>query len=217
MIKKSRRPWNAIQPAGDNFRDEIAINYVADRINHPLWNKEHNALDLLLSKIHDCVTVLDVPFGTGRFVPIYQMNNMEISGVDISPDMLAEAKKILGNEFDTINVKVASADSLPFEDNSFDLLVCVRFLESIIPMSMVPSCLREFRRVCKRYAVLKFNNRLTTLPSVSAPKGDERMGAKYFFKEVLELAFNNGFELVDNIIIDENESSQKRMCLFKVV
>ncbi len=39
------------------------------------------------------IKVLDVPFGTGRFVQMFLEKKMEIHGIDISEDMYVAAKE----------------------------------------------------------------------------------------------------------------------------
>jgi ubiquinone/menaquinone biosynthesis C-methylase UbiE len=93
-----------------------------------------------LSEIPDGSTVLDVPFGTGRFIEFYLKKNMSVYGIDISKDMLDIAREHLGDHYNQCNISVGSAEHLPFENDFFDLLVSCRFL-TLIPMAMVKKVL----------------------------------------------------------------------------
>jgi ubiquinone/menaquinone biosynthesis C-methylase UbiE len=66
--------------------------------------------------------VLEVAIGTGRNLPFYP-NEVRLTGVDLSPAMLAVARargRELGVEAD---LRVADAQALPYPDQSFDTVV----------------------------------------------------------------------------------------------
>jgi ubiquinone/menaquinone biosynthesis C-methylase UbiE len=74
--------------------------------------------------------VLEVAIGTGRNLPHYD-SEASVSGVDLSPEMLALAREHaaeLGREAD---LREADAAHLPFPDASFDTVVCALSLCSI--------------------------------------------------------------------------------------
>lgn len=66
--------------------------------------------------------LLDIGCGTGAFLHAVSARHpdMEIAGVDVSPDMLAIARRRLPED---AMLQVASADALPFPDASFDIVV----------------------------------------------------------------------------------------------
>lgn len=218
-IKKKKIPWSPSEPALDRFRGSIAATYLAERVSNPVWKSEHEAVRKFLCHLETGASVIDVPFGTGRFVPLYTEKQMSISGIDISPDMLDVAKQELGDIYDQFDIRIGSAESLPYEDGSFDVAVCVRFLESIIPARLVEPCLRELRRVTKRYAIVKFNHRLDGLNPLPKPSDDERIGSRFFLKEIEALLNKTGWELIDSEVvgIDADKCGQKRICLLRTV
>lgn len=74
--------------------------------------------------------VLEVAVGTGsnvlRFPP-----GSEVTGIDLSPAMLAEAERRLTAAGRTATLLEADAQALPFDDASFDTVVCALGLCSI--------------------------------------------------------------------------------------
>ncbi|MBG6179100.1 class I SAM-dependent methyltransferase [Arthrobacter sp. CAN_A1] len=67
--------------------------------------------------------VLEVAIGTGLSLP-HLPNDVQVTGVDLSPAMLAVAvdrAQRLGRDAD---LRVADAEQLPFDDNSFDTVIC---------------------------------------------------------------------------------------------
>ena len=109
------------------YSGATAAEYERNRVGQK-WNAEHEAIAEVLKCVPTDSTVLDVPVGTGRLLPYFKMRDFDITGVDISPDMLTQAKiaaKAIG-----VPVQFVQADvrSVPFEQDSFDLVVCIRFL-----------------------------------------------------------------------------------------
>lgn len=99
-------------------------------------------LDRFMPEDGKGVKLLDVGCGTGYHLRRYRERGFQISGVDGSADMLAQASAANpGIEFEQADV-----DKLPYADASFDLVLCVevyRYLPDIGP------CTLEIARVLK--------------------------------------------------------------------
>jgi ubiquinone/menaquinone biosynthesis C-methylase UbiE len=89
--------------------------------------------------------VLEVAVGTGRSLPFYSREVRPI-GVDLSPDMLALARRRASELGVDAELREGDAESLPFEDESFDTVVCALGLCSI-PRPRV--AIAEMRRVLR--------------------------------------------------------------------
>ncbi|KIZ19183.1 class I SAM-dependent methyltransferase [Streptomyces natalensis] len=68
--------------------------------------------------------VLEVALGTGLTLPHYP-EDADLTGVDLSPDMLARARRRADDLGIGITLAEASATRLPFPDGHFDTVVCV--------------------------------------------------------------------------------------------
>lgn len=69
-------------------------------------------------------SLLDVGCGTGYLIDMLQrQKNALYCGLDLSPEMLKMAKQKLS---DSVFLIEGSADSLPYEDNSFDVVTCIQ-------------------------------------------------------------------------------------------
>jgi ubiquinone/menaquinone biosynthesis C-methylase UbiE len=67
--------------------------------------------------------ILEVAIGTGRSLEFYP-SNVDLTGVDLSPAMLRRARR-RARELDlTATLRVADVEQLPFDDASFDTVVC---------------------------------------------------------------------------------------------
>lgn len=88
---------------------------------------------------------LEVGIGTGKNIPYYP-DGVELTGIDFSPKMIEIAGKKAAN-YNNISLKVMDAESMDFDDDSFDTVVtsCV-FCSVPDPVQG----LKEIRRVCKK-------------------------------------------------------------------
>jgi ubiquinone/menaquinone biosynthesis C-methylase UbiE len=86
--------------------------------------------------------LLDVGCGTGHHVAQFREHGFAVSGVDGSPDMLAQARALNP----TVDFRQADVDALPFADNTFDFIVCIEVLRYVPDPAR---CIGEMARVLK--------------------------------------------------------------------
>jgi ubiquinone/menaquinone biosynthesis C-methylase UbiE len=105
---------------------------------------------LQLANVRNGESILEVAVGTGNaFEQIVSMNEKgRNEGVDLSPEMLARAKKRLRNKLGNYSMNVADAYSLPYVDGSFDLIFN-SYMFDLLPEGDFPQVLKEFKRVLK--------------------------------------------------------------------
>lgn len=99
-------------------------------------------------------TVLDVATGTGAVaLELVRQKGCSVVGVDQSAEMLCEARRRLGRAAEGAQVRLveASAEQLPFDDDSFDGLTAAYLLRYL---SDLPAGLRELARVLRRRATV---------------------------------------------------------------
>ena len=70
------------------YLGKVASTYLQDRAATVLWHEEHIYMARFMKQLPDNLKVIDVPVGTGRFVPFYEMKGWQLTGVDVSPEML---------------------------------------------------------------------------------------------------------------------------------
>lgn len=88
--------------------------------------------------------VLEVAIGTGRSIPFYAPE-VRLTGIDLTPEMLAFARERAADR--PVELLVGDAEALPFDDATFDTVVCELGLCSI-PRPAV--ALAEMTRVLKQ-------------------------------------------------------------------
>jgi SAM-dependent methyltransferase len=95
----------------------------------------------------DGETAVDIACGTGiltrRLLPGLGERG-RITGIDISPDMLAVARQHTPTDLSSVNWREAAADSLPMDDASVDLVVCQQGFQFFPDRA---AAAREMRRV----------------------------------------------------------------------
>lgn len=123
----------------------VASGYEAQRRGRK-WADEDLAVEELLDGLAAGSRVLDVPVGTGRLVPYYKKRGFEAHGLDMSPDMLAEARSKANDTGFEIELCVGDIRRIPFDANVFDLVVCLRFL-NWIDAAGVTAAVSEMARV----------------------------------------------------------------------
>ena len=72
----------------------------------------------------DIKSVLDVGTGTGIMAATFASLGCDVTAVDLCSNMIEKAKDNLKNSGLSAKFVVTQADELPFEDDSFDMLVC---------------------------------------------------------------------------------------------
>jgi ubiquinone/menaquinone biosynthesis C-methylase UbiE len=114
-----------------------------DLLEYPMESGFSNWRKELLSQAEG--KTLEVGIGTGKNIPHYPIG-IELTGIDFSPKMIEIAGKKAQN-YDNVSLHVMDAESMDFEDNSFDTVVtsCV-FCSVPNPVQG----LKEIRRVCKK-------------------------------------------------------------------
>jgi ubiquinone/menaquinone biosynthesis C-methylase UbiE len=89
--------------------------------------------------------ILEVAIGTGRSLEFYAPD-VELTGVDLSPAMLRQARRRAAELGLKPAFRVADVEHLPFDDASFDTVVCALGLCSI---PRPDAAVREMARVLK--------------------------------------------------------------------
>lgn len=113
------------------YRGETASDYEEKRKNTGKWRREQETVRSFLEQIveqEDEPLVLDVPVGTGRFFDLYEEKSLTAIGVDVSKDMLEEARVNLADRETNISLREGDIFNLSATDIDPDIVVCIRFM-----------------------------------------------------------------------------------------
>jgi SAM-dependent methyltransferase len=141
--------------------EKIAFIYdlLADGDDGMIWFKHH--IEELLSKIPAHASVLDCACGTGNHAIWLAKQGYRVSASDISPAMIAEARKKSRREGMDIKFFQSSWEELPLKsDQRFDLVVCPgNSLSHLHDLAMLERSFVAFRQILKAGAPFFFDIR----------------------------------------------------------
>ena len=187
---------------GDWYHGTVAENYESRRLEQHWWHEETKILEKFLTLIPQGANVLDVPVGTARFLPLYIQNRMSMTGLDISSDMLDQAKKLRGDSLNGCQLDIGDATNLSYADNSFDLVVCFRFLDGQVSYEDAIKAIVEYFRVSRKYLILelgavpqKEDDSVLTLENLNK---DLPISSKLSEKERQKMLESNGLKILQS-------------------
>ncbi|MGI8385849.1 class I SAM-dependent methyltransferase [Robertmurraya sp. P23] len=96
-------------------------------------------------------TVLDAGCGVGLTSSyVAKRFGAQVTGIDLLPEMVEKARERVTSQQLPVTVMQASLESLPFTDESFDLILA----ESVLTFTSVEKSLKELHRVLKNNGVI---------------------------------------------------------------
>ncbi len=114
------------------WNERMVQRYDIDRYyekSHPLvrWVEARRLAGLKkLAAVQPTDRVLEVGCGAGHVLA--QFPGADRTGIDLSPTMVEKAKRRLGPD---VRVLQGSAETLPFDDGAFDVVLCTEVLEHV--------------------------------------------------------------------------------------
>lgn len=119
---------------------------------------EKRAIDRLLPSTSDGGKLLEIGCGTGHFSAHFAGKGFDVTGVDISEPMIAEAR---GKNIRNGGFQVADAEHLPFVDETFDVAAALTVLEFVSDPARVVSEMVRCTRKPGGMLILGVLNRLS--------------------------------------------------------
>lgn len=144
--------------------------------------------------------VLEVAVGTGRNLPHYPAD-VTITAIELSPAMLAIARQRAADLAREVDLREGDAEHLPFDDASFDTVVCA------LALCTIPSpaaALGEMRRVLRPGGTLLLLDHIgSDWPPVYAVQWlleriTIRSAGEHFTRRQLPLVKAAGFQVVES-------------------
>jgi len=105
--------------------------------------------------------VLDVPCGTGRFLPILAARGGQTVGADVAPEMIRLAQQAAREAGAACSFLVADGRHLPVADGTFELVMAMRLLHRIPGRAERMEVLKELARASRKWILFSFYNRRT--------------------------------------------------------
>jgi len=143
----------------------------------------NRVVNLSLENMENTKTVLDIGVGSGIFAEAFAVKGLQVSGVDVNPEMLSAALAFVPSGI----FKQGNAEKLPFEDAAFDLTFMGLLLHET---DDTLAALKEARRVTqKRLAILEWLYEEQPF----GPPLEHRLSGE----EITSLAQQAGFKLIE--------------------
>jgi SAM-dependent methyltransferase len=186
------KPW-----LGDTFSflyDFIMKNSIFPKKFGGDINQHYEILSKELKGVHE-KRILELASGSGSAVN-FLPNNNHYTGTDITPGLLKKALKNFSNAgFKKANFYVTSANDLPFDDNLFDIVLCILSLNFIDDINKV---FQEVKRVAASAAIF-----ICSVPVPERKKVQSTIRGTLYSEEELErMCTENG--LIYEAIPSEN-------------
>jgi ubiquinone/menaquinone biosynthesis C-methylase UbiE len=144
--------------------------------------------------------VLEVAIGTGRNLPCYPAD-VTLTGIELSPAMLAIARQRATGLSRDVDLGEGDAEHLPFDDVSFDTVVCAL---SLCTIPSPAAAVGEMRRVLRPGGRLLLLDHIgSTWPPVYAAQWllervTIRTAGEHFTRRQLPLVRAAGFQIVES-------------------
>ena len=147
------------------YRDAaVATTYESSRFQSPRGQKRNRLALAAMQRAFDKATslgtpircCLDLPCGTGRLFPWLLQRQLQFVGADISHEMMRMAWTKVGGEINpAIPLALVQCDGehLPFKDQCFDSVLCIRFMFHV-PREVRVQILRELARASRRWLIV---------------------------------------------------------------
>lgn len=100
-----------------------------------LFEKYYNSISNPIVKTDEQIKILDLGCGTGlEFEGIFsKAPNCQLTGIDMSEDMMAKLKKKYEHKLDNIKLKKGSYLIIPFEKKNYDYVVSSMTMHHFVP------------------------------------------------------------------------------------
>ena len=145
--------------------------------------------------------VLEVAIGTGRNLPFY-LNASSLTGIDVSPEMLAVARKRAEERGLPVDLLEGDAEHLPVEDAAYDSVVCCL---SLCTIPEPAAAIAEMQRaLAPGGRLLLVDHVASSWPPVYAVQWlveriSVRVAGEHYTRRSLPLVEAAGFEVVERL------------------
>ncbi|MBQ0904099.1 class I SAM-dependent methyltransferase [Micromonospora sp. U21] len=148
-------------------------------------------------RAHD--RVLEVAIGTGRNLPHYP-SDTSLTGIELSPAMLAIARQRAADLGRPVELREGDAEKLPFDDASFDTVVCALSLCTI--PDPATAIAEMYRVLVPDGTLLLVDHIASSWPSIRAAQWllerlTIRAAGEHFTRRQLPLVQAAGFQIVE--------------------
>ena len=122
------------------------IKYFSKDIKYAFFGRRREVINRFIKESRKLKLALDIGCGSGVYSLDLARKGYKVYSIDIASLYVRQTIKLARNNGKRIQGIVASAEYLPFQDETFDMVLCTEVLEHLVsPLS----ALKELKRVCK--------------------------------------------------------------------
>lgn len=130
LLSNIKEGWFKLMASQLQKPSGLLAKLTGNRMNKSNELLYHLTLENLNLKDGD--NILEIGFGNGKFFSELdaKANGLNITGIDHSPEMVAEAIRLNRDlyEYGRLKTMAGSSDSMPFDDDSFDKIFCINVI-----------------------------------------------------------------------------------------
>lgn len=131
-------------------------NLIADDFSKTRQNLKWPEIDGFKKYLKNDQKILDLGCGNGRLLNSLAELKVEYHGLDNSENLISLAKELHSDKADSF--KVGEMFALPYDDNYFDVIVCLASFHHLPTKELRLSALLEMKRVLKKDGVVLMTN-----------------------------------------------------------
>ena len=166
------------------------------------WNRR---VEMLTKSLNSGMKVLEIGCGTGFFTKEIVKKTIQLTAIDISPELVAVAKRSILNS--NVTFIIENAYQMTFDEQTFDAVIG----SSVLHHLDVNPALKEFYRVLKPGGYIAFTEPNMMNPQIALQKnipalkkalGDSPDESAFFIWSVRKKLLKIGFKSIDIIPFD---------------
>lgn len=143
-------------PEMETLKGKLRGMWIAGDFGEIAKSIEHGAIEFAdRLDLKPGIQVLDVATGTGNLAIPAAKTGADVTGVDIAPNLIEQAKARAEAEGVNVKFEVGDAEAMPYEDGSFDVVMTM-FGAMFTPRPDVTAS--ELKRVCKSGGLIAMAN-----------------------------------------------------------
>lgn len=150
QYEQIRKSYQSTAVAGRYDKHRFQSGSIKQSLNRRLLVAVTGVLNAAGGLEHKVNSVLDIPCGTGRLFQTLLSKGYRVTGSDISREMM----QVFGAD-GAIPLVQCDATRMPYKDDSFDAVTCVRFLTMRVPKPVRVPIFREMGRVSRAWVVIE--------------------------------------------------------------
>ena len=141
--KDNRKEWitNYWKKRSSGFKEQRKAE-----LNDPIAERWQEEIEKYLPQ--GTLRILDVGCGTGLFTILLSKMGHEVTGTDLTPDMIRYARELAEEENAGCQFLIMDGESLAFEDESFDVVISRNLPWTLPDMARAYKDLRRVRNKC---------------------------------------------------------------------